>query len=282
MAPFSGVKFSYEVSSEQWRTSNVQLDISDAPCGEGGMRYAFHAAELDNRVHSIASVVKVYKDMSRKAAARACFDESMTQMIADSYAQDFNRIAGRHKVAFLPVQVVELQRPFFGAKHVCLEPHMPGHFVKHSDNSGSVTTGADLPQAFSHYTYEASNRLLVVCDIQGQGVDFFTDPQIHSFDGEGFGLGNLGPRGIRRWRQTHRCNAICKLAKLPPLQDGERRQSRPRETDKQLAERLQAEEYAQAGGHAKPPDAQMVMRRLLWDGRRYNDTISNAIRHLAL
>ena len=33
-----------------------------------------------------------------------------------------------------------------------------------------------------------------------QGVgDYYTDPQIHSLDGEGFGSGNMGPEGIRRF-----------------------------------------------------------------------------------
>ena len=54
--------------------------------------------------------------------------------------------------------------------------------------------GTDCPQvvaAFCYFTYIASGKLSVVCDIQGVGT-FYTDPQIHTFDGEGFGAGNLG------------------------------------------------------------------------------------------
>jgi hypothetical protein len=36
-----------------------------------------------------------------------------------------------------------------------------------------------------------------------------TDPQIHTKDGKGYGLGNMGTRGIERFLKTHVCNPIC-------------------------------------------------------------------------
>lgn len=39
-----------------------------------------------------------------------------------------------------------------------------------------------MPQAFSHFTWVVSNQAVLVCDIQGVG-NYFTDPQIHSLDG---------------------------------------------------------------------------------------------------
>ena len=48
----------------------------------------------------------------------------------------------------------------------------------------------------------------MVCDIQGVGT-FYTDPQIHTHDGEGFGAGNLGPEGLRRFLRTHRHSLMC-------------------------------------------------------------------------
>ena len=76
-------------------------------------------------------------------------------MIADSYAQDFNKCGLKEKVAFLPVNVIHLNKPFKGATYVCLEPLLcEGRFVKHSDNVGGVATSANLPQTFSHFTYQ--------------------------------------------------------------------------------------------------------------------------------
>lgn len=40
--------------------------------------------------------------------------------------------------------------------------------------------------------------------------DIFTDPQIHTLDGRGFGDGNLGLRGFALFFRTHSCNALCK------------------------------------------------------------------------
>ena len=47
-------------------------------------------------------------------------------------------------------------------------------------------TAGDIAQAFSWFTLAESRGALVVCDIQGVGL-CFTDPQVHSADGEGFG-----------------------------------------------------------------------------------------------
>ena len=50
--------------------------------------------------------------------------------------------------------------------------------------------------------YTASNKRLLVCDIQGVG-DLYTDPQIHTYHGHGFGMGNLGNDGIIKFFKTH-------------------------------------------------------------------------------
>ena len=70
MAPYSGTKYSYTVGTEEWHKSSVQLQITDQPCGEGGMRVAFHAAEVDTQGHSIPCVVKVFKNMDAKVKHR--------------------------------------------------------------------------------------------------------------------------------------------------------------------------------------------------------------------
>ena len=70
-----------------------------------------------------------------------------------------------------------------------------------------------MPQAFSHFTWEYSNQMILVCDIQG--VDhYFTDPQIHSHDGKSFGMGNIGMEGINKFLETHKCNSICKKVRF--------------------------------------------------------------------
>ena len=38
--------------------------------------------------------------------------------------------------------------------------------------------------------------------------------QIHTRDGRGYGVGNMGAAGIRQFRASHRCNAVCRALGL--------------------------------------------------------------------
>ena len=107
------------------------------------------------------------------------------------------------------IQLLESQSEQF----FCVEDYLHGAYMKHLDNYGGDEGIRNTPSAFAHFTYEASQHRLLVCDIQGVG-DLYTDPQIHTIDGKGFGKGNLGPEGIIKFLQTHQCNAICQHLRL--------------------------------------------------------------------
>ena len=57
---------------------------------------------------------------------------------------------------------------------------------------------------------------MCVCDIQGVG-DLYTDPQVHTADGQGFGQGNCGRIGINKFLGSHRCNEICQFMGLSAI-----------------------------------------------------------------
>ena len=47
---------------------------------------------------------------------------------------------------------------------------------------------------------------------------YVQDPQIHSRDGEGFGMGNMGnDGGIKRFIESHVCNDACRALGLRPM-----------------------------------------------------------------
>jgi len=85
---------------------------------------------------------------------------------------------------------------------------------KYNDNLGKQFSLRNTPAAFSHFTWENSMRKLLICDIQGVS-DTYTDPQIHTADGESYGIGNRGMKGVADFLRSHVCNSICRSFSLP-------------------------------------------------------------------
>ncbi|GBG28347.1 Alpha-protein kinase 1 [Hondaea fermentalgiana] len=132
------------------------------------------------------------------------------------YARLFNSYNPPRLVEFCKAWILELTERE-GAPLCAVERFVAGDYRKFNNNYGYVSEDErNTPQAFSHFTYEASARTMLVVDIQGVG-DLYTDPQIHTLNGRDFGKGNLGIRGFDKFLSTHRCNQICRYLKLPPV-----------------------------------------------------------------
>lgn len=234
---FEGFKKTYDCQKDCWDEQNIVLRVHAEPFAQGGMRLAYRAREVLDDGSEMECVLKRMRT-EMQAHRRAIYKEAMTQMVAEGLAQDFNKTCYSkglpHRIAFLPVSVVEVRG---GTEAFTLEPYLPGEYVKHSDNYGHNETEDEIAAAFSYFTYVNSNSLLVVCDIQGVGT-FYTDPQIHTFDGEGFGEGNLGPDGIQRFLRSHVHSLLCEKLGLPSLDEGL--------TDEELAQKFQEKEQLDA------------------------------------
>uniref|UniRef100_A0A7S3YR87 Alpha-type protein kinase domain-containing protein n=1 Tax=Lotharella globosa TaxID=91324 RepID=A0A7S3YR87_9EUKA len=142
------------------------------------------------------------------------FRDVEMQSLAGYIATRFNRCNPPKPVAFLEAFVVELEeregRPVCG-----VERYIRGPYRKHNSNFGYVSEEErNTPQAFSHFSWHISNGEVLVVDLQGVS-DVYTDPQVHSVSGKGYGRGNLGMPGIRKFLETHRCNRICHYLRLP-------------------------------------------------------------------
>jgi len=169
--------------------------------------------------------------------------------IAQLYAEAFNAVlpAKYPRISYVPVCILELVdrpgRPVCGA-----EQELIGRFRKYNNNVGAVcaqppaTTREALAEeaaeararaasglpvlenwdpvatagAFSHFSFAHSGSSVLICDIQGV-ANLFTDPQIHTLNGRGFGLGNLGQTGIRAFMRRHQCTELCRAAGLQPI-----------------------------------------------------------------
>ena len=179
------------------------------PFAQGALR-ACHRMQIVNRDGTRTNVVaKVSKDPS--VDRKTYYNDVQAQACAKQWAMEFNDHDIPKMIDFVTAYVFELVdrpgRPLIGA-----EEFIEGVFEKHNNNVGSTIGGVHeeraTPNAFSHFTWEASNRSLLVCDIQGVG-DMYTDPQIHTVSGKGFGLGNLGQAGLNAFLTRHKCNSIC-------------------------------------------------------------------------
>ena len=85
----------------------------------------------------------------------------------------------------------------------------------------------DVPQAFSHFTYEYSRGKKLVCDLQGvwNADDGFvlTDPVVHYISSSGRrhhnGATDKGVEGVKRFFRTHKCGVLCKRMGLQERSD---------------------------------------------------------------
>ena len=286
---FTATRLSYDVASGRWReTQNCKVQIATSAFARGGMRLAFRGLEHETAGALSPCVLKFFEEEQLKHP-KYYFAEASTQMVAESIAQEFNKALKRNEsafraasrgsstlptIGFVPVSVLRFNdKSVFGQRFCTIEPLLDGQYRKHTDNDG-MSDNEPAAVAFEHFSHFHTAGSLVVCDLQGVSGTLFTDPQIHSLDGRGFGLGNLGNAGIQRWRAKHKCTSLCHVvcaarrtpsssrgaASAPPRMQppppppprrrpaagahGLMRVAQPGESDAEVAARLQAEEYS--------------------------------------
>lgn len=206
----------YKFCQGDWAKSVVSCVIDDIPFSEGALRqvYRMQIVAKDGTRHDV--VAKVSKDPNEERSTY--YRDVQAQMCAREWAAEFNNQSVPKPIDFVPAYVFELvDRP--GRPLIGVEEFVEGVFIKHNNNVGGImTAGGDseraTPNAFSHFTWEASAHTLLVCDIQGVN-DRYTDPQIHTASGKGFGRGNLGEAGLKAFLSRHRCTQICEALCLP-------------------------------------------------------------------
>ena len=153
------------------------------------------------------------------------FADALLYEVLHRGSESFFFCQGLNLYSYAGVRVQTRERVF-------VEPFLEGTFLKANGNDGYVANLDDahrefqeVAQAFSHWTWVASEKSLLVCDLQGvhetadEGMRWkFTDPAIHSAAGKTrFGQTDLGPRGINAFFRTHECNDFCKELPRPEV-----------------------------------------------------------------
>ena len=205
------IKHQFDPRTREWARTLINVVVQPRCFSEGNLRKAYHMKDLSVAGDDSRYVLKMSKDPNEQT--QTYFDDVQMQMEAKMYAQLYNINNPPKKVDFLDAYVLELKdRP---DNPICaVEKFIEGDYKKFNNNWSWSDDERNTPQAFSHFTFERSNQQLLVCDIQGVG-DTWTDPQFHSHNQEGYGKGNMGKDGIKRFFETHKCNAICGYLKLP-------------------------------------------------------------------
>lgn len=224
------IKHVFDSEKRKWTSSRIKVKIDAQPFGRGGLRQVFHLQDLsviprlgpDGR--PVSYVAKIAIDVNENPDTY--FRDVEMQAVASKFAKLYNSYNPPRRVEFLDAWILQLV-PLSNSGDVnegditmhgtiCgVEPYIAGEYHKHNNNFGYVSDlERNTPQAFSHFTYEASGREMLIVDIQGV-ADHYTDPQIHTRSGKEFGKGNLAVRGFERFLESHRCNPICRYLKLP-------------------------------------------------------------------
>jgi hypothetical protein len=197
-------------------------------------------------------VAKEAKDVENLHLGRA-FHETFARVQHDAAmaALQFNqRMPVRRpefNISFLPTSLYHCLDVNYkdNAAWVLVEQELDGKFTKWNNNAGAIRTSMpgldalleededededepidvnDVPQAFSHFSYEASRGKQLVCDLQGvwNPADGFmlTDPVVHYMSSSGRkhknGATDKGFEGMKRFFQTHKCGPLCAKMLLP-------------------------------------------------------------------
>ncbi|TMW56396.1 hypothetical protein Poli38472_006406 [Pythium oligandrum] len=218
ITPEVAIKHVFDYDTRQWSSLQVHVALDETPFSKGSLRVVYHLQDVSEGRRRGSYVAKVAIDPDEDP--QTYFRDIELQAHCASYANLYNSYNPPKRVEFLKAWVLELTER--DGILCAVEEYIPGDYRKHNNNFGSVSDDErNTPQAFSHFTYEASNHEVLAVDIQGVG-DKYTDPQLHTLNGNDFGKGNLGVLGFQKFLSSHRCNSICRYLKLPPVNPKDR------------------------------------------------------------
>jgi hypothetical protein len=205
----------------KYEKRSVDIWLAKQPFAKGSVRFAF-AALIDFGTSESPDLVRVVMKESIFQSAhyntmKYCKDSIEVQVVSKLIAEEFMIKLEEGEVKFLDVDLVYVEKT---GTYYSMEIFVGGKFKKWTNNFGVVNEddySAPL-NAFSHWTYQATNEYLIVSDLQGfksDGAYLLTDPAIICADDwDRFSSTNLAKKGIKKFFQTHKCNQVCEKLKL--------------------------------------------------------------------
>ena len=227
--------YKFDLKYLEWSLIPCEAEfvVSEKPFANGGFREAYKATSITEGFKDETWVVKKYtdhtkellKEMKQTEEEHAQKSVQMHYLARNLACQLKEKVKKENLTEF--GEVFEFNKVFMGkmgsGEVVTLEEYISGKFVKYINNTGDKCEKdniiADKAEAFSHFTYEKSEKKFIVLDVQGSGHTLY-DPEIASeqlVDDDGnyqFCSGNLSTVAIERFFRNHKCNKYCVLLKL--------------------------------------------------------------------
>ena len=224
--------FNFDMSAMAWtgRPTTVEFSIEPEPFGTGGFCNAFKATSNDRGFQGSTWVVKRYLDKASKdiLAIGQTLEKHTKKVVQKHYlAGNFaakhrdELIASDNEILFW--ETLSYKKIYVGTidrEYVTVEEFIDGTFCKYINNNGNISQGGnDDPltkkaECLAHFSYERSQKEVMLLDIQGCGSCLF-NPEIASKQLEPnnllFCTGNLSQNAIQNFSASHKCNVYCDL-----------------------------------------------------------------------
>ena len=217
-------RYSYDPCTNTFVCKDTVVVIDDEVFAKGGMRSVYKSFDLEDDVPDwVAKQWLPTMGSSTGTTHRKYFREIFVQAKTQQLVNLFNSVQHEKMCKMNDSYVLQLveRHPvvlFFGERYIS------GKYKKMNSNDGWVSRSGDFASAFSHYTFKKSSGYALICDIQGvetEDAATWTDPQMHSVDGNAGGAGDLGITGITQFFEKHICGPLCKLLSLEnPFTEG--------------------------------------------------------------
>jgi hypothetical protein len=231
--------YSFNMETMSWSSisEKVEFTIEESVLGSGGFRKAYKARSSHPGYNHTTWVVKRYLDHVAKEIKEDLglsmeeHTKKIVQMhaLAKNIASQLTRKVNEDDLTTQYGETLKFKDVFFAnldEECVTLEEYIEGDFVKYVNNTGKTCVPdhnliGQKAQCLAHFSYEKSNRELMILDLQGSGHVLF-DPEIATTelykDKEIlFCAGNLTGIAIKEFISGHYCNEYCRLIGLNEL-----------------------------------------------------------------
>ena len=179
-----------------YATNDIQIKIAPSPFSQGMARYAYYASVCNDGEWKLY-IVKRFIVASENEVISSFLEQNEQNKIAVFLANRWNKtFKTKQRIEYLEARIVELE--ISGKKkYYNMEELAEGDWKKWSNNAGFIEVEPKQLLRFSKWTYEYTNKYIMVTDVQGvvqSDKYLLSDPALICADETRFTTTNLDPQ----------------------------------------------------------------------------------------